>query len=896
MPSDGTELGAWGGRDEDGGGFGGRSAGRGGDLGWIVEGLTPAQRSGVEKTEGPVLILAAAGSGKTRVITRRIAFLLGLGVPAWQILAITFTNKAAAEMRERIHALLSSDAGRAIGGERALRGLTASTFHALCARLLRKYSALMAGAPGWGITGDFTIYDTADQKALMKSVLKGLGLESSSWPPASVLAAISNAKNELKDASAFAADSVDFYEKTIAKAYQSYEKALRAANAVDFDDLLLLTVRMLRENEEVRAEVQRRWRYLMIDEYQDTNRAQFVLSTLLCGSERGRSPNVCVVGDPDQAIYGWRGADISNILDFESTYPGAAVIPLGQNFRSTAPILAVADRLIRNNVKRKHKDLFTADEGGEKVEVVLCRDEHHEASLVADWLRVMKGLGEDETGVGRELQWKDMAVFYRNNALSRVMEDALRASGVPYVIARGTAFFQREEVKDLLAYLRVVANPADDVSLGRIINKPARKIGKQALVALESWARAEGVPLMEALRCVDSVQGVSSVARNGVRSFVDMVDGWTGSGSFMGAEVPASLESLVDRVLKESGLEKHYKDLARKSGAEADEDRMDNMEEVISSAREFELEYDITGDPALTEAPESSEEEFIEGQTPPLLAMLRAYLESVALVADADKVDPASGAVTLMTLHAAKGLEFPAVAMIGLEEGLLPHARSVESEDALEEERRLAFVGITRAMRRLMISSARYRTHRGLRERTIPSRFLDELPEEHIERSDQADGLGDFDDGYEGGGGSWSAGWSRGGSAGGARSGGSRVSGGGGAVEPGELRYVPFDEGGGDDAGGGYEMGDAGMDAGAGRGAGGRAGQVGRGRGRAGGSAGRSLSDRFPVGSRVRHPQFGIGVVESISGGFNARATIRFRDVGTKTLVLEYARIEPVNG
>lgn len=844
---------------------------------WILDGLTDQQRLAVQHTEGPVLILAAAGSGKTRVITRRIAWLLSLGVPAWQILAITFTNKAAAEMRERIHALLASDNGQDIGGERALRGLTASTFHALCARLLRKYAPFMDGTTDWKLTGDFTIYDSADQKALMKATIKNLNLDTASWQPAAVLSAISNAKNELKDAKAFAADAFDFHSKTIAKIYLAYEKALRAANAADFDDLLMLAVQMLRTNDDVRNEVQRRWRYLMVDEYQDTNRAQFILCSLLCGQEPGRQPNVCVVGDPDQAIYGWRGADITNILDFESTFAGAEVIPLGQNFRSTEPILAVADHLIRNNKHRKHKDLFTADAGGEPPNIIHCRDEHHEASLVTDWLKQMSRLDADETGMDRDLHWKDMAVFYRNNALSRVMEDALRASGIPYVIARGTAFFQREEVKDLLAYLRVVANPVDDVSLLRIVNKPARKIGKQAMDAVANWAQINDEPLIEALHHADQIDGISSVARNGIRAFLNMLDGWTGSGSFMGAEVPGSLESLVDRILKESGLEKYYKDQARKSGIEADEDRIDNLEEVISSAREFELEYDITADPALTEAPESSEQAFAEGETPPLLAMLRAYLESIALVADADKVDPASGAVTLMTLHAAKGLEFPAVAMIGLEEGLLPHSRSMESEVALEEERRLAFVGITRAMRRLLITCARYRTHRGLRERTIPSRFLDELPPEHITLSNQADAFDDAGDDDIGG---WGDNWSRQGFG---RSSNAAVPSRREPLEPGELRYVPFDESGGD-AGGEYP--DPPSDAFA----------AAKSRARRAGGARASLADRFPVGSRVRHPQFGIGVVEAISGGFNARATIRFHDVGTKTLVLEYARIEPING
>lgn len=841
---------------------------------WILAGLTDQQARAVQLTEGPVLILAAAGSGKTRVITRRIAWLLSLGVPAWQILAITFTNKAAAEMRERIHTLLTSPEGEALGGERALKGLTASTFHALCARLLRRYAPHMAGTPDWKLNSDFTIYDSADQKALMKATLKALQLDTTTWQPASLLAVISNAKNDLKDAKAFAADAYDFHSKTTAKVYLAYEQALRAANAADFDDLLTLTVQMLRTNAEIRHEVQRRWRYLMIDEYQDTNKAQFALATLLAGCEPGKQPNICVVGDPDQAIYGWRGADITNILEFETAFTGAQIITLGQNFRSTAPILAIADQLIRHNIKRKHKELFTTEPGGELPEVVHCRDEHHEASLVADWLKQMHRLDASETGLGRELQWKDFAVFYRNNALSRVMEDAFRSAGVPYVIARGTAFFQREEVKDLIAYLRVIANPFDDVSLQRIINKPARKIGSQAMAAVEHYAQYYTIPLIESLRNASRIEGISSVARNGITAFLGILDGWTGSGSFMGEQVPGSLDVLVDRVLRESGLEKYYKAQAMKSGLEADEDRLSNLEEVISSAREFELEYDITADPALTEAPESTTDELLEGATPPLLAMLRAYLESIALVADADKVDPSSGAVTLMTLHAAKGLEFPAVAMIGLEEGLLPSMRSMESADALEEERRLTFVGITRAMRRLLITTARYRTQRGVRERTIPSRFLEELPADRITLSNQADGWDAADDDAGG----WAGNWSKPGFQP-SRHRSSGASSGRPPVEPGELRYVPFDESGSDASF--SEPADGGD-------------PFARARASRSNSSRRSLVERFPVGSRVRHPQFGIGVVQAISGGFNARATIRFHEVGIKTLVLDYARIEPV--
>ena len=862
------------------------------DLDFLLAGLTEAQRSAVVHTEGPLLILAAAGSGKTRVITRRIAYLLAMGVPPWQVMALTFTNKAAGEMRERARELLSHESFGGTPGnppERLVRGLTVTTFHALCARLLRKYAPTMEGKPRWGIRHDYSIYDSDDQAALVKRIINDLGMSTSNWPPRSVLSAISGAKNKMLDAEAFERTAAhDFNAKGIAKVFHAYEKALRAANAVDFDDLLLMTVRMLKESEEARSEVQARWRYLMIDEYQDTNTAQFVLSTLLVGRDSpDAQPNVAVVGDPDQSIYGWRGADISNILDFEDTYPGARVIPLGQNFRSRAPILAAADQLIRNNKRRKHKDLFTKTPGGEKPQVILCRDEHHEAGLVVDWLKQMVGEGKkQETQGARQAapthasslvphafpSWKDAAILYRNNSLSRVMEDALRTAGIPYVIARGTAFYQREEVKDALAYLRVVANPADDVSLRRIVNKPARKIGPAAIERLDGVAVSSGVPLITAMRAADQVPDLGAMAINAVAKFAAMLDSWSGSGSFMGADVPTSLSDLVSRVVKESGLEAHYKKAGEKN--EEDAEKLSNLEELVSSAAEFEREYDAGSDPAYADDAgigrdqnaESTEEsqgddeqagavDFLrdlesdgvvapsDGETgvgfvPPLLGMLRAYLESVSLVADADKVDPARGAVTLMTLHAAKGLEFHAVAIIGLEEGLLPSQRAMESDLSVEEERRLMFVGITRAMEHLLITCSKYRTQRGLQERTIPSRFLNELPKDQVIISDQSESWNDADDFGSGG----------------AVYGRSRS--GGGAAAAYTARREPAAEP----------------------------------------VRGVDRTDvPFPVGSTVRHPQFGVGKVESITGmGVNTRARIAFRDVGPKTLVLQYARLERV--
>lgn len=833
----------------------------------LLAGLTDPQKRAVLHERGPCLVLAAAGSGKTRVITRRIARLISRGAAPWSILALTFTNKAAGEMRERVHTVLGHD-------PRYTRGLTVTTFHSLCARLLRRY------AEDAHLKTDFTIYDSSDQMSLVKKVLEALQLSTTNWPPRSVLSAISTAKNDLVDAERYKAAASDFYTKTIANIYAGYQESLRKANAVDFDDLLVLTAKMLRESAAVRDACQQRWRHLLIDEYQDTNRAQFVIASLIAGtgshaaaanlppgveddestpaskSSSGIGPNIFVVGDPDQAIYGWRGADITNILDFEQHYPAAVVIPLGENFRSTTPILAVADTLIRNNKQRKHKDLFTRRAGGEKVEIVLCREEQHEAAMVVDWVKRLHEAGEISPSAARNARraaagsagtapasdqpsepvaWKDMAVFYRTNALSRVLEDAFRAAAIPYIIARGTAFYEREEIKNALAYLRVVANAADSVSLERIVNVPPRGLGDTSLAVVENFAAAERIPLLEALRRSRELDAVSSRAQNAADRFVAMLDSWTGGGTFMGASVSGSLADLVSRVIKESGLEGMYKKLAETGKSDADEARLENLDELISSARQFELEFDPAADPAQERDADGSP----SSQVPPLLAMLRAYLESVTLVADADEVDPQQGAVTLMTLHAAKGLEFRAAAIVGLEEGLLPHSRALEAASQMEEERRLFFVGITRAMRRLLITSAAYRTFRGMPERTIPSRFLDELGNEHVRISDRADTMSGLEN----------TAWDD-------------------AQSPDDdtQRTTP------------------------------RA-PAARSSSPAHASGPRFVPDEaapFAPGNVVRHPQFGEGVVVTVTVGPSARAKIRFRSVGEKTLVLEYARLTRV--
>jgi len=776
----------------------------------LLAGLTDSQRDAVLATDGPVLVLAAAGSGKTRVITRRVGHLLELGVPPWAILALTFTNKAAGEMRERVAALTGATAPP--------RGLTVATFHSLCARLLRRYAddPALADATGGGLSADFTIYATADQLALMKRAIADAGMDTSNWPPRSVLSAIGRAKNELIGPERYQADATDFYARQVARLYAAYERAKRLAGAVDFDDLLLLTERLLRRSERARGELRARWRYIMIDEYQDTNRAQFEIAALLAGEANadGRGPagpNFCVVGDPDQAIYGWRGADVGNILEFEKHYPGARVVPLGENFRSTAPILAAADSLIGHNRRRRAKALYTSRPGGEAVEVVLTADEAAEADLVADWL-----CARAEDG----LDWRSMAVFYRTNSLSRVLEDALRARATPYRIARGTAFYEREEVRNALAYLRLAANPADDQALTRIINTPARGVGKTSFQRLAAGASARGVPLWQALGDREVLDALGPRAAAACERFVRMVQSWTGHGSFLGASVPASLADLVTRVIEESQLASMYRGRAQAPGAgDEEQDRLANLDQLIESAAQFEREYDPAGDP-LAFDPAAQGDDASDSPPaappPPLLAVLRAWLEVVSLVSDQDAVDQAGGAVTLMTLHASKGLEFPAVAIVGLEEGLLPHARANESEDELEEERRLAFVGITRARERLLITTARVRGRRGVPERTIPSRFLGELGEPEAGRlvvSDRSD-----------------------------------------AWEPAAA---------------------------------------------AGRRGNRDADDRpaaaLEVGTRVRHPQFGVGRVVSCSQGPGARARVDFAGIGVKTLILEYARLTPLD-
>lgn len=787
----------------------------------LLEGLTAAQVRAVLHTEGPLLVLAAAGSGKTLTITRRVAHLLALGHPPWSILALTFTNKAATEMRERIERIIPPHLG-------AARGLVISTFHAFCARLLRRYAERV------GLNGNYTIYDAGDQKAAIKAALERLDLSRSNFPPDAMSSRISNAKNAMQRVEDVRANGGDFWSKQFARVYEEYERILRQSNAVDFDDLLLHIATLLRDDAEVREELRHRFQHVLIDEYQDTNHAQFLIADGLAAGHR----HICVVGDPDQSIYGWRGADISNILEFQEHYPEAEVVKLGENFRSTAPILAVADHLIKHNIKRKDKPLFTKRQGGEKPIVMTCIDEHHEAEFIANYFTMLNR----EHGMA----WKDMAVFYRTNSLSRNIEAALREKGIPHVLVRGTAFYDRKEIRDALAYLRVILNPGDSVSLKRIINEPPRGIGKTTINRIEQFAAENDITFDEALTRGAEMSDLNARATGAVERFARLLQSWRSASSFMGVETIGELATLVRRVVTESGME-----AALNAGkSEDDAQRLDNLNELVTAVAEFEETFagqqaagvDALNDPFGFEIDTLSE----ATEEPPLMARLRAYLEQVALVSDVEAFDPDAGAVMLMTLHAAKGLEFPAVVMIGLEENLLPHSRARESEAELEEERRLCFVGITRAKQRLVLTHATIRTFRGMREPTITSRFLGELPEEWIEwhgREEAARFHGGFDQEAQS---DW--GRPRHGVGGPARREKSEFD------DPEEARNVKHwthRPSGGDDSSG------------------------------------------FPVGCRVRHPQFGDGEVESVTrSGRHTRVRVRFRDVGTKTLIAEYARLE----
>jgi DNA helicase-2/ATP-dependent DNA helicase PcrA len=643
----------------------------------LLEGLNPAQRRAVEAIAGPVLVLAGPGSGKTRVLTHRIAYLVRtVGVDPYNILAVTFTNKAAREMKERLDQIV---------GHGAAQALTVGTFHSICTRFLRRDIHHL------GRERDFAIYDSDDQERLMRRVLRDLNLDEKQNPPRAIHARISSAKNELVSPAEYARLNRTYFDEIVARCYERYQALLRESNALDFDDILVETVRLFDQHPEVLTKYQERYAYLLVDEYQDTNRAQYILVKQLASGRR----NLFVVGDADQSIYGWRGADIRNILQFEQDYPDAQVILLEQNYRSTQSILDTASAVINAGDKRKHiKSLWT--ENGEGLQVSLHEgyDQDEEASFVVDEIARLVASGD--------FALRDCAVMYRINAQSRALEEALIRRGLRYQIVGGTRFYERKEIKDVLAYLRLALNPYDSVSLTRVLNWPGRGIGERTEAELTRWASGLGVPLFQALRELEA-EGARSPfntrTTTALLGFARLVD------ELIDARRELPLVQLLDRILDRVGVREA---LVREYGGDEADDRWNNVEELRSVAVEY--------------------------INLPVEAQLPTFLEEVALVADVDKLDPEADAVTCITLHQAKGLEYPAVFLIGLEEGLLPHSRSTDERDKLEEERRLLYVGMTRAKRRLYMCYAFRRTSYGRTSVTTRSRFLADIPGELLKQ------------------------------------------------------------------------------------------------------------------------------------------------------------------
>ncbi|MEG6586338.1 DNA helicase PcrA [Dendrosporobacter sp. 1207_IL3150] len=637
----------------------------------IFNGLNDAQAAAVSHINGPLLIMAGAGSGKTKALTCRIAHLLDQGVAPYNILAITFTNKAAAEMRERVDRMVGSRA----------KDIWLSTFHAFCANFLRMEIEAISG-----YKRNFVIYDSGDSQAVIKACLKELNLDDKQYAPNSVQATISNAKNGLKDVPQFTREADTFFAQKIAEIYQLYQNKLRNNNALDFDDLLMLTVRLLENNQEVREKYQDKFKYIMIDEYQDTNHAQYLLATLLAAKSR----NICVVGDADQSIYGWRGADIRNIMDFENDYPEAKVIKLEQNYRSTKTILEAANAVIENNSERKPKALWTENNKGELITYYLANDERDESQYISDNIIKLNTVYNTPYG--------DIAVLYRTNAQSRVIEEAFMKNGIPYTMVGGLKFYDRKEIKDILAYLRVIFNPADTVSLLRIINVPRRGIGDTTISRLTDYAAQNNLTLFDVISNPELVPDLTARAKRPLESLAELIF------NLISIQDSMPVVDLIDKVMMDSG----YIAELQKELTPQNEARIENLRELLSVAKDF-----------------------AKGE---LEETLENFLSQVALVSDIDTAEIAGEKVTLMTLHSAKGLEFPIAFMAGMEEGLFPHSRTLMNECEIEEERRICYVGITRARRKLYLTNARMRTIYGKTIMYPASRFLSEIPEDTVER------------------------------------------------------------------------------------------------------------------------------------------------------------------
>jgi len=745
------------------------------DVDDLTFGLNPVQLEAVTHTDGPLLIIAGAGSGKTRVLTHRVAHLIRTGVSPFEILAITFTNKAADEMRHRVRALVGPVADR----------MWVSTFHSACVRILRRDGARL------GFPSSFTIYDQSDAVRLVGYVLRDLGLDPKKFPAKAVQATISAAKNDGLGPVQFADRAGSIFDRKIADVFTEYQSRLLAAGAMDFDDLLLNTVRLFREHPDVLESHRKRFRHVLVDEYQDTNHVQNEI-VLLLGAEHH---NVCVVGDADQSVYRFRGADMRNILEFEDAFPETTVLLLEQNYRSTQTILDAANAVIDNNLARRPKELWTDTGAGEAIVRFHADDESDEAQWVASQIAHLHDGGH---------RWGDCAVLYRTNAQSRVLEECLLRMGIQYKVIGGTRFYDRREVKDALAYLRVTVNPADEVSCKRVLNVPKRGVGESSVGRLDAHARAHGLTFIEALREAPAA-GVTGKAAKGIAAFLALVDELT-------PLVESGPAAVLEAALQRSG---YVAELEAEHSVEAD-GRIENLAELVGSAREVE-----------------SVDEF---------------LERVSLVADIDALDDDESSVVLMTLHSAKGLEFPCVFLIGLEDGVFPHSRSIGDPDELEEERRLAYVGITRAKERLYLSHAWCRTMFGSTQYNPPSRFLDEIPEhlvESIRGTRRPARAGAASAGTWGrGAGSWDSGaddWS-----------GSVIGGRRDEAREAALRPAPPEPSGADRLG-------------------------------------------LRVGDDVRHGKFGEGVILALEGaGDKAEAVVRFPSVGEKRLLLAWAPLERV--
>lgn len=764
----------------------------------LLDSLNPEQREAVEHFEGPALVLAGAGSGKTRVLTTRIAHLITHhGVPADRILAVTFTNKAAGEMRTRIRRMLGEEP----------TGMWIGTFHALGARLLRRHAELL----GWDRT--FTIADAEQSLRRVKRVLESLNLDLKRFNPKAIRGTISQAKNQLVDAGAFRRDhgeSFDLFARMVARVYPVYEEELKDGNAFDFDDLLVKPVELLEADSALLERYRERFAFVLVDEYQDTNRAQFRFLELLAGGHG----NLMVVGDDDQSIYGWRGADIRNILDFEKTFPGARTVRLERNYRSTGRILEAANAVIRENVMRRGKTLRTEREPGEAIVLVECADELDEAAWIAEEVRTRMA---SDAGTS----YRSFAVLYRTNAQSRALEDAFRRRGIPYQIVGGVRFYERREIQDVLAYLRLLSNPRDRDAFERVVNWPRRGIGGTSLERLSAWAREGGLPLLEASARADQVPDLSPAAARSLQRFAGLIQAFSAEA----ARLPVG--ELVERLVDELELLRHLQE----EGPDGD-DRAENVRELIAGAMEFES--------GTSEGPGAEElDRFSE---------LDLYLQQVALVADVDRHDPGADAVVLMTLHNAKGLEFPMVFLAGLEDGLFPLGRAFDEPAQLEEERRLFYVGITRAEDRLCLLHARQRRRAGDVMVGKLSSFVRAIPHALLERRTTERWRREH-------------GWER-----------RREEGGEDGFGIGLPRRRAGPEPGTPRGGGGPEPDDAdpGFDAGMNQDA-----------------------PRYVKGERVAHATFGSGRILEVSGyGRELRVTVHFDSVGPKKLMVRYAGLE----